>query len=238
MARNPLLVRKGSEVPLAGLLDQSGVSRKLRDRHLKTLLSAGWTEAASKKWDDAAALLGTERMQQLEARNASRKDTLREGAAIDSAKEFKTKLDLATDDIYADARENGTELPVLQNAFFAGRTLGRSSALIVKYLGDVKPAVVTLGARLAPYFQPDEPVKKLDQVRDDLSGAQSTQETGRGALPEDTQELYEAKGIVLSAIEKLNRISKIGFHGQAELVGQFNKDLILRARRPRKPKTE
>jgi hypothetical protein len=52
-------------------------------------------------------------------------------------------------------------------------------------------------------------------------------------VPQEKLELFAAKGRVLEMIEDLNRAGRIAFEGQAETVGKFNKDLLLRARRSR-----
>jgi len=52
-------------------------------------------------------------------------------------------------------------------------------------------------------------------------------------VPEDKIEIFGAKGRVLEMIEDLNRAGRIAFEGQAETVGKFNKDVLLRARRQR-----
>ena len=55
-----------------------------------------------------------------------------------------------------------------------------------------------------------------------------------GLLTVGTSALAQTKGRVLQAIEDINRLAKNAFDGQAALVSQFNKDILLRARQEKK----
>jgi hypothetical protein len=74
----------------------------------------------------------------------------------------------------------------------------------------------------------------LATAKQKLDTADTAQELTLANLPEETLKIYEAKGRVLEAIEDLNRLAKNAFAGQAEIIGKFNKDLLLRARKERK----
>lgn len=51
------------------------------------------------------------------------------------------------------------------------------------------------------------------------------------SLPVDTQKVYAAKGRGVELVEELNAVAKNAFEGDAALIGQFNKDVLLRARK-------
>jgi hypothetical protein len=84
------------------------------------------------------------------------------------------------------------------------------------------------------YFGGQSPLAELKAAKKELDDAQSRQEAAIESLPLDTLEVYEAKGRLLGAIEKVNRIARIAFDDDAATAALFNKDLIQRARQTRK----
>ncbi|MBI4952750.1 MAG: hypothetical protein HY908_12005 [Myxococcales bacterium] len=120
-------------------------------------------------------------------------------------------------------------------SFNAGGRLGRVTKEISGYLTVVRPFVVKLDAALKPYFDDKLASEELDKAKNELDAADTKQEVGLANLPEATLQVYEAKGRVLHLIEELNRLAKNAFDGQAEIVGKFNKDILLRGRAPRGP---
>lgn len=63
-----------------------------------------------------------------------------------------------------------------------------------------------------------------------LASVDATQESAQAAKPEDTAQLNEAKGGLLTLIEELNDVGRNAFEGQAETAAKFNKDILLRGR--------
>lgn len=225
------LVAKGGSVPLAGLLDQARYHAELAKRFERQLGKKGWRPAHTSLILVTTADLETDRAAQLEARDESKANREREQAAITAAKEFKADLVMAFDDLFFDGVVTQQER---QEANRTNGTLGRSAPAISRYLGDVRRLVEKYDDRLRPYFDGQSALGLLDKVKYELDEAQSKQETDYRKLPLDTLKLYEAKGRLLALIEKLNRIGKRAFAGQAEIVALFNKDLILRARKKRR----
>lgn len=72
------------------------------------------------------------------------------------------------------------------------------------------------------------------QAKGNLDAAQATQEVGVSSLPQETLGVYEAKGRLLRRIEELNKVARIAFWEQKEIAGQFNKDVLNRARKTRR----
>jgi len=120
--------------------------------------------------------------------------------------------------------------------FHAGEKLGRSTPKLVAYLTRLRPAVVALDGALAKYFKGQSAVTLLDQGQAALAGADTVQEIAVKDLPVGTLTVYEGKGRVLRGIEDLNRVGKIAFDGEAEMIAKFNKDILLRARKKREKK--
>ena len=106
------------------------------------------------------------------------------------------------------------------------------------YLNAIAPHVTKLDADLSPFFQKKSASAELAQVKTALDAADTTQEVALAGLPADTLAVYEAKGRVLEAIEDLNAVARNAFDGQAEIVGQFNKDVLNRSRKKRAAKEE
>ena len=85
-----------------------------------------------------------------------------------------------------------------------------------------------LNQAFTSYFGGEDPSQKLEAVKTDLDNAGADQETTRKALPEETARIYYLSGQILEMIEDMNRVGKIAYDGQSEMIGQLNKDILLR----------
>lgn len=233
MPVNVIHAKKGAGEPIRGTIAQGSYNVALWK-------VPGVAEALSKRgWTAPKTETLEADVRELERRNAARQtkktgakaNTKTERQARSDAKAFKRTLDLAFADVVATALVEGRELPVTSDAFEVGRTIGKSTPVLVEYLGRIRGSVEALKDELAPYFEGEDPVAKLDAVKNTLAAADATQEVSIVQLPLATQELYEIKGRVIAAVEKQNRIGKIAFAGEAEKIAMFNKDILLRARR-------
>lgn len=222
-------LQKGMKVSRRGLLDQARVHIGLEELHRVPLADHGWTPALTRKLVENTALVDSEMAATIEARLASKDDLAREQAAITEAKALKSDLTHAFRDLYSDGAIARTVLDALR----AGGVLQRSTSKISIYLADVEPVVRAHDDALRPYFKGQSAHALLVAAKAKLDAAQELQELGVTHLPDETKKVYLAKAAVLSLVEKMNRIARIAFKGQAEIVGRFNKDLILRARQAR-----
>lgn len=225
------LAKKGINVPLAGILDQGRYHARLIEKYEAELVKRGWGREDLRMLILAIEDIDSERSRVLDARDESKANRQRQEAAVSEAKAFKADLVMAFDDLYFD------ELVEPQERMRARTTngrLGRSPTAISKYLGDVRSLVEEHDALLRSYFDGRSALMELDRVKSELDTAQQIQEVDYKALPRETQRVYEAKGRALFLIEKANRIGKRAFAGQAEIIALFNKDLLQRARRPRR----
>lgn len=230
MSVDESLVIKGVNVPRLGLLDQARVQRELLEKHRATFNEYGWNDALTTEFDDAITFVSSERAAAIEARTASKDNLARQEHAVTDAKAFKRKLVLGFNDLQADRRLSDH---VHQAITKSGR-LRRSPVLISGYFGDIRPHVEKYDELLKPYFRGASPLDLLDTIVTELDSAQAKQEADYSALPLETRKVYEAKGLLLSLIEKINRIGKIAFDGDAMAIALFNKDLIQRARQSRR----
>ena len=123
---------------------------------------------------------------------------------------------------------------VTDESFKIGMRLGQSTPSILIYLEKIHPAVVAIDEPLKPYFRGESAASQVKVVKDALAAAQAQQEVAVTSLPQETLGVYEAKGRLLSRIEEVNRIARLAFWDRKDLWGQFNKDLINRARKSRK----
>ncbi len=237
MPPNMKLVAKGKSEPLVGLRDQGAYSLGLSEKYAAALARAGWTANEHAELQTVMAALDSQRAQQVEQRDQCRQSLAAEREALAEAKVFKRHLDLAVADLFARAAVDDSLVLIPTRDAFRLRglgELGRSTAKHVSYLAEVRPHVQAVATQLAPYFDGRDAAKQLDEVRAALEAAQAKQEVTYASLPSDTEEVYEAKGRALLLIERLNRAGKIAFAGQAAVAAQFNKDILLRARKARK----
>lgn len=224
------LVKKGMTVPRAGLLDQAIYHVQLEAKYHAALIAAGWTVANRGELRDAYEFLKTTMAETWDARTVSQTERVNEQSAVGEAKALKRKLVHAFRDLLADQRLESADY----NRIYRSGILGRSSKNFIDYFAGIRNTVTRFDTELTPYFGGTSPLVEFDAVLAQLEQTQSTQELNLKALPQETLRVYEAKGRLLSLIEKVNRIGKIAFDGQAPVIGEFNKDLLLRARQKRR----
>lgn len=228
MSLDMKLVKKGERQPRLDLLDQGRKHLELESRYRGALRAVGWTAEMTAQLSDAVDVLDAKHAEALEKRADSKADTRREQQWVDEAKVFKRKLVIAFDDLYDDGLVRQEDYDIVKRS---GR-LGRSPVRISAYLADIRKQVEKYAPLLVEFGGRDA-LARLDYVKAELDAAQSQQETSLSELPQETLKLYETKGRVLVLIEKMNRRARLAFDGQAHILGLFNKDLILRARRRR-----
>jgi hypothetical protein len=224
------LIAKGRKVPVDGVLQQGRTQVQLCRNHEAVLADYGWPRAKTDYLDQqifALDALFSGRSQQVEA---ALRATIAEAVTRHDAKSFIRRLRTAVPLALQDAPVEG----VTENAFNTGEHIGRSTPKISKYLMTVRPFVEKLDTALSKYLGGKSPLQELEAVKTALDTADAVQESGRAGLPEETANIYQLSGEILTMIETVNRIAKIAFDGSAEIIGQFNKDLTLRGRRSRK----
>lgn len=226
-------VKKGLTVPRDGLLDQSNLHIRLEAKYHVALIAAGWTVANRADLQAAYDFLKTTMAETWDARVLNQTERATEQSVIGDAKALKRVLVHAYRDLLADKQVEPADFKKI----YQSGTLGRSSRAFIDYLAGIHATVTRHDTLLAPYFGGTSPLTHIGSVLSDLEDAQGLQELNLKALPQETLKVYEAKGRLLSLIEKMNRIGKIAFDGQAEIIAEFNKDLILRARKPRTKST-
>lgn len=226
------LMRKGKKEPREGLVQQARVHLELARRFAERLARFGWTPADTDRLATGLSLLEGEMARQADARGISLQATRDENEAIDEAKALLRRLRLALPRVL-----RARPVPDVDAQSFAVRTkLRRSTPEILGYLNRIQPAVERLDDELAPYFDGVCPSKLLREVQTRLAALDAEQEASWAKLPVETARVYEAKGRVLELIEDLNRAGKSAFDGERETAALFNKDLIVRARRKRRPR--
>jgi hypothetical protein len=230
MAIDLRFAKKGKDEPRDGVVQQGRFHAALAEKHAAPLAECGWP---SPRTANLKALIGTLESRtsiQADARGAARGAAGAESAAVLTAKAFLRRLRYALPEVLRESPVAG----VSAESFAAGGKLGYSAPRIVGYLNKIAGAVELLDEPLRPFFKNQKASELLRGVRDALSDADAAQELTLAGVPEETLKVYEAKGRLVEAIEDLNRIAAIAFDGDAELRGQFNKDILSRARKARK----
>lgn len=221
------LATKGGSEPRRGLVQQGNASVELAKKYATELAASGWSAEDTAGLEKNIARLELGAAKQADERGTARGASSAEQRAIDESKTFIRLLRNALPRALREAN-----LPDVTAALFrAGGPLGRSTPKISDYLNRIRPSVAKLDKLLAKHFKGASASELLDKTKAALDQANATQEVALAGLPQETLQVYEAKGWVLEGIEDLNRAGKSAFDGQAQLAGQFNKDILLRARR-------
>lgn len=240
MTVNAKLVQKGKAIPRDGLVVQGHAHVELEKRYRDPLAKRGWTPALTTLLVESVAFIESERVAILDARASSKANHAREQGAIARVKTFKRMLRYAFDDL----RSLEAVSKEAYRLAMGHEKLDRNTTRLLAYLTDVESTVAAHDEALEPYFGGASALAELVAARTELHEANAIQETDHAELPLETQKVYEAKGQVLTLIERMNRLAKIAFDGDAKTIGLFNKDLILRAKRtraaeaPEVPRTE
>ncbi|MEP7125950.1 MAG: hypothetical protein ABJE95_33770 [Byssovorax sp.] len=231
-ALDPRLIAKGRSEPRAGLAQQGKVHIGLATHHASDLHDAGWSAADTAALHTNVVTLEGAAGTQAKAYDHASDTSTTESAAIDNAKSFIRRLRNALPRAVRESPGAGLTL----ESFHAGRTLGRSTPKIARYLTEIRPGVITLNPALASHFKGQNPSIELDAVKAALDHADTAQELARTHAPTETVALYAIMGQVLEQIEDLNRAGKSAFDDQPEIRAKFNKDILLRARKDRAKK--
>jgi hypothetical protein len=227
MTMDTRLIAKGKNEPLSGLLQQGRAHVALAKQYSAALIESGWSEEDTSALEREVSLL--EAMSSARGADQAGDVVEPEAGAIVEAKAFVRRLRNALPRALRETKETG----VSADTFDAGGKLGREAPKIAAYLEKIRPSVEAIDAELRRHFGGKSALEMLDQAKGELGKLGAASGSGAQELPKETQELLAAKGRVLEMIEDLNRAGRIAFEGQAETVGKFNKDLLLRARRQR-----
>ncbi len=160
--------------------------------------------------------------------------TSEEGQAIARGKELVGKLALAVP-----LALRVTSVPEVRvEDFYGAAEVERSTTKIVAFLDRIRPGIKKIDAALKPYLNGESAADLLETAYNELTIANKRQEVARSGAPDKTVQMNETKGRALQLVEDMNRIAKLAYYGQAQVIGRFNKDILLRARRSRSGKAE
>ncbi len=227
MAVDERLAKKGRGENRAGLVQQGGASLERAKQYAVELAEHGWDADDTQKLEAALAAVNSKAAEKADAAGGSHGDTVAEHNAITEAKALVRRLRNVLRGVLRDNPNAG----VTEADFHAGDRLARSVPKISAYLNDVKGKVAKLDEPLKKFFKQKLVSQLFADAKAKLDKADAKQEVSLTSLPLETQQVYEAKGRLLELIEKLNGVGKNAFDGDANLVGLFNKDLMLRARK-------
>ena len=233
MGINLRLAKKGAGESRQGLVQQGNYHVRLATDKADALARVGWKSAKTNELAAHILLLEGQAAVQLDRRSGAKVNTLTESEARNQAKSFIRKLRNVLPIVIRDNPELGVTISQFQRG-----ALEDSTPKISTYLTSISEPVKKLDKILADYLEGEPASVQLALVKVALDEADTVQETTLAGLPEATLAIYETKGRVLEAIEDINRLAKNAFEGQAALIGQFNKDILLRARKERKPAEE
>lgn len=223
------LANKGVRYARRAVLDQTLYHLELDLKYRGALRAAGFTQASSDELVDNFERLKKHIHETADARAESQTNTHDEQIAIDEAKAYKRKLVYGFADLVADGRV----LPADYKLVSESGSLDRSTPKILAYFAKIRGQVTKYDSDLSPYFGGTSALSIFDTVQAQLERTQGIQELNLKALPEQTLRIYETMGRLVSIFEKMNRIGKIAFDGQAQIIGEFNKDLLRRGRKSR-----
>lgn len=230
------LINKGAREPIVDLMQQGAMTREVMTLHEATLRRFGLTDArrdALVKTEEALQkLIASGAAQREEARETTRSRNRELGAAKAYIRCLQQAVPMALADGRAakDPKVNG-----INPSVFIIRALGRHPSGVVQYLSRVESFVEVLDPYLKPFFQGESALKRHKELRGALADAEAIQDSTRVNLPTSTAEYRALKGLLLEAIEDINRIGRIAFNGDATSSAPFNKDLLVRGRSRKTP---
>ena len=218
------IFNKGKNAQISPLLEQGRVHVVLSKKHESAHSRFGWppsqTEVLVSRIDGLDALFSN----RSSATQAAISATETEAAMRREAKAFIRCLRYAVPMVVRLQQAKG----ITKKSFNAGGPLGNKTRKISGYLMKVRPFVETLNEAFAPYFGGDDPLEELKRVKANLDDADADQEVKQKSLPEETVKIYMLAGQILDMIEDINRVGKIAYDGKAEMIAQFNKDILRR----------
>lgn len=220
------LIHKGSQVSLAAVVEQGSYHERLAEDHAVDLIANGWTAAETVELSGDLAQLQSEDAVHAEAAGSAHSATRIQDAKLADAKRLVRMIRNVLPRLF----RNHALVDVSIHDFEAGQTLGRSVPSMETYLNHIELPAAKLDALLAPYLQGKTASEEIRRVRKALHVADIDQEVELAGLPERTRNLYALKGRVLDLIEEMNAVARNAYDGNAALIGQFNKDILLRSR--------
>lgn len=227
------LVRKGMDEPRDALVEQGQVSAALAEHpdNAAALAAHNWPPERTTELKELVEQLKSEVAVKAEAQRLAASAGEAKEIAIDDAKAFIRTLRYSLPECL-----RKTSVTTVNAASFevGGKPLRRNPARIAAYLVKISKAVEALDADLAPFFGGTSPSTLLAARLTALEVANTARRVEVSLLPEATQRVSEIKGRLLEGIEDLNRAARRAFDGDAVKIAQFNKDILLRARRARK----
>jgi len=229
MAVDMALAKKGQKEPRLGIAEQLAVLIALATRFAVKLAEYDWPAEKTQELTAVKAKLESKMAEQAEAKDGKRSAGAAQAGALSKAKALKRNLDRAVRRVFR-AEKN---LPVNPEAFEVGRRVGDSVPVLLGWFVKVAPAVTALAPKLLKKMGGVEPVAALEAMRAELEKADVKQETSLSALPAETLEVYEAKGRALELIADLIDTAHSAFDDDAAVAAQFNKDIVVRARKAR-----
>lgn len=221
------LAEKGSKEHLDALVQQGSYHNELVAKNEAALIKRGFKEQQKKDLGELVQNLGSDDAKRAVARAGSRGATRTEQSCLQACKDFFAEVRVALPLAIKDKNDPNI---VIDN-FHVGEKLGRSTPRIIQYTGRLEGQLVPVDEALKPYLEGRTASVEAKRLREALQNADSSQEVSIASLPEHTQKVYENMGRLLELIEDINRIGKLAFAGQAAIAGQFNKDILLRARK-------
>lgn len=221
------LVEKGKDVPIAPLTEQAKASAGLALKHQDPLKGRGWKAARTEALQTGIATLEMEASIQADERGKALLKTAAKQNAITEAKSVIRQVRRVLPIVLRQTKVEDVSLA----SFAAGEPLGRAASKISTFLTKIAEPVQRLDADFEPYFDGQSVAALLLAAKKALDSATVEQKVALADLPTDTLAVLEAKGRVLEHIEDLNRIAGNAFDGQAEMIGMFNKDILLRGRK-------
>lgn len=221
------LILKGNRTSRRGLLGQANVHIQLVHNHREVLQRFGLTDAQISALEALNKAVSESTSSRASLQSTSRTASKNTEAAVDAAKTVIRQVSQASK-IVANTKGFGS---VAANAFVGASGLGRSVDKIRDYLLRIHPAAVALREDLRPYLAGADAGELITEAITRLNNTDRVQETGIDSLPVASQQLYLQMGQLLSLIELINTIGRIAFDGNAVVRGQFNKDILLRARK-------
>lgn len=227
-------VAKGKREPTPGLVAQVDYQLALGEEFIATLEKFGYPKARLAELREGRAQLSAASGAQKETWDTARTKTFEESVAISAAKELIGRLVLAVPLALRDS-----PIPDVRSSdFYGAAEVDRSATAVLAFLDRIRPGIKKIDAALKPYFNGESPSAMLEATYTKVAEANQKQEAAHTGAPESTRVMNEAKGRMLQNIEDMNRVARLAFYGRAEVIGRFNKDILLRARRSKTGKAD
>lgn len=230
MAVDVRLANKGGKEPREQLAQQLRVSGGLWETHKTVLAARGFDPADGPKFLQYATQLEGEAAKRTDAQRESGNKSKAERAAVTQAKAFVRELRNVARLALRKRPVDGVTL----ESFNAGGQLERSTPRVSDYLNKIIAPLEKAEESFKPYFGGAKPAERARALKDQLDKADAVQEVALASLPLETQQVYETMGRAVELIEELNAVAKNCFDGNAQMIGLFNKDILLRGRKAKK----